>query len=59
MTCETCKANKVCDHYKYGFENCGNYIPTDDEAEMSIKYNALLTTVKKLSELSPLVFLND
>ena len=28
-TCETCKANKVCDHDKYGFENCGNYIPED------------------------------
>ena len=27
--CETCKANKVCDHYLYGFENCGNYIPAD------------------------------
>lgn len=28
-TCDTCKANKVCDHNKYGFENCGNYIPAD------------------------------
>lgn len=28
-TCDTCKANKICDHNKYGFENCGNYIPTD------------------------------
>lgn len=27
--CETCKANKVCDHCLYGFENCGNYIPAD------------------------------
>lgn len=27
--CDTCKANKVCDHNKYGFENCGNYIPGD------------------------------
>ncbi len=26
-TCNTCKANKVCDHNKYGFENCNNYIP--------------------------------
>ena len=25
--CETCKANKVCNHDKFGFENCGNYIP--------------------------------
>ena len=31
MTCETCKANKVCDHNKYGFENCGNYISVDAE----------------------------
>ena len=27
--CDACKANKVCDHNKFGFENCGNYIPTD------------------------------
>ena len=27
--CNTCKANKVCDHTKYGFENCNNYIPED------------------------------
>ena len=26
-TCNNCKANKVCDHNKYGFKNCGNYIP--------------------------------
>lgn len=24
--CDTCKANKVCDHNKYGFEDCDNYI---------------------------------
>lgn len=28
-TCNTCKANKVCDHNQFGFENCGNYIPAD------------------------------
>lgn len=28
-TCNTCKANKVCDHNKFGFENCGNYISVD------------------------------
>ena len=27
--CDTCKANKVCDHYLYGFENCNNYISED------------------------------
>ena len=27
--CDTCKANKVCDHNIYGFENCGSYISTD------------------------------
>lgn len=25
--CETCQANKVCDHNKYAYETCGNYIP--------------------------------
>lgn len=28
-TCSTCKANKVCDHNEYGFENCNNHIPLD------------------------------
>ena len=28
-TCSTCQCNKVCDHNKYGFENCGNYIYGD------------------------------
>lgn len=27
--CSTCQCNKVCDHNKYGFENCGNYISAD------------------------------
>lgn len=25
-TCNTCACDKVCDHDKYGFENCNNYI---------------------------------
>ena len=29
MNCNTCKCNKVCDHNKYGFENCNNYISAD------------------------------
>ena len=28
-TCNTCKANKVCDHTRFGFETCGSYIPND------------------------------
>lgn len=27
--CEECKANKVCDHNRFGFENCGNFISND------------------------------
>lgn len=27
MTCENCKANSVCNHNKYGFETCNNFIP--------------------------------
>ena len=27
--CDDCKANKVCDHNRFGFENCGNFIPVD------------------------------
>lgn len=26
-TCDTCKANKICDHNQYSLENCNNYIP--------------------------------
>ncbi len=29
MTCDTCKANKVCNHDKYGFETCESYISAD------------------------------
>ena len=36
-TCETCKANKVCDHNKYGFENCGNYIPKEIPFDITLK----------------------
>ena len=38
--CETCKANKVCDHNKYGFENCGNYIPVDVVGIMDKEYKS-------------------
>ena len=27
--CDDCLANKVCDHNRFGFENCGNFIPAD------------------------------
>ena len=27
--CDTCRCNKVCDHYHFGFENCDNYISED------------------------------
>ena len=27
--CDMCKANKVCDHNRFGFENCDNYISSD------------------------------
>lgn len=27
--CDTCKADKVCDHDRFGFENCDNYISED------------------------------
>jgi hypothetical protein len=28
-TCNTCRCNKICDHNKYGFENCNNYVAMD------------------------------
>ena len=32
--CNTCKANKVCNHDIYGFENCNNYIPEADVKQL-------------------------
>ena len=29
-TCNNCRCNKVCNHDLYGFENCNNYIPTEN-----------------------------
>lgn len=29
-TCNTCRCNKICNHDLYGFENCNNYIPTEN-----------------------------
>lgn len=26
-SCNTCRCDRVCNHDKYGFEDCGNYIP--------------------------------
>lgn len=28
-TCSTCACDKICDHNKYGFENCNSYISAD------------------------------
>lgn len=25
--CNNCRCNKVCDHTRFGFENCGNWTP--------------------------------
>lgn len=29
MICSNCKANRICDHHNFGFENCHNFIPYD------------------------------
>ena len=36
--CENCICNPVCDHYRFGFENCGNF---KDKSSLVIdtKYN--------------------
>lgn len=26
-TCNTCACNRVCDHYRHGWETCGNWVP--------------------------------
>ena len=53
-TCNTCKANKVCNHDKYGFENCGNYIP--DEAVERCEKNDYISKselVENLDRFAP------
>lgn len=37
MNCTTCKASNICDHHKYGVENCNNYIPRDVVAVIRCK----------------------
>jgi hypothetical protein len=27
--CDKCRANKICDHNRFGFENCNNFIPPE------------------------------
>lgn len=27
IACDSCRANRVCDHTRFGYETCGNYIP--------------------------------
>lgn len=39
--CDTCKADKVCDHDRFGFENCNNYIPIDEVSELDTMLCAL------------------
>lgn len=39
--CDNCKCNKVCDHNKFGFENCDNYIPIDEVSELDTMLCAL------------------
>lgn len=29
-TCEKCVCNKICDHNKFGFENCNSFLPRMD-----------------------------
>ena len=38
MTCEKCKANKVCDHNLWGFETCDNFIPINTTERGYWKY---------------------
>lgn len=53
--CDTCKADKVCDHDRFGFENCDNYIPADEVSELEaavyvleeIKRERLVEELKK------------
>ena len=42
--CDTCLANKVCDRDRFGFENCGFYIHTED-------YVALKKTVERYAQV--------
>ena len=49
--CETCKCNKVCDHYHFGFENCDNYISVDCVEVVRCKDCRYYETVKWNNEI--------
>ena len=40
--CDTCLANKVCDHDRFGFENCGNYISENNGVAHDALFHFLL-----------------
>ena len=48
-TCSTCQCNKVCDHNKYGFENCGNYISADVVPKSEVENLKVLLEVKEIA----------
>lgn len=39
VKCDNCICNNVCDHNKYGFENCNSFNDKSQKVEMIGKYN--------------------
>ena len=50
--CDNCMANKVCDHNRFGFENCGNYIPAADVAPRAEVAREIFEEIDKILESS-------
>ena len=48
--CDNCLANKVCDHNRFGFENCGSYISAADAVPKS-EVEELIKSVDDMLDL--------
>lgn len=50
-TCEKCACNKVCDHNRFGFENCNNFIAiTNENKNKKTLFNAITQDVNVLAD---------
>lgn len=50
-TCNNCKANRICDHNQFGFENCNNFIPDEVSELVSDLYPILKSMLDIFSKL--------
>ena len=56
--CENCICNSVCDHNKYGFENCNNYKDKSLCVELPCKVGDDLFVISQTKDKRILPFIN-